>query len=364
MEALCRLRFATLRAARLGHAPAVACCSRWRGLGFGASAASEPAEADISRLLVLGTVGAGAVSAAAWLLRRHGEGPISDRVYPRDWRYLCEGQHFLLCAPKAANKPSDWDGSVLQLRKSPGSAMGFPEKRDSVTSLEWQAGFQRMLSKLCFPPHFLSIPEAVVVPVADIRALDAHLLSARPPDLRKQRLDVQAATGYAPKVQLLRKENLLDAWAPSLSLELSPGCGVKELRDMPSRHSMAHQLVHGKPEPDWNLGLFSKNARECANAVSSSVAESRGCEIFASDGELIAHRDATAREELLQRLGLSQEELVEAAAAVLSSSESALEYLKKLQVFASGNAERLAGEILVELQKRGGAGAAEVGPRC
>ncbi|CAE7343122.1 unnamed protein product [Symbiodinium sp. KB8] len=315
----------------------------------------EAVEADLSRLLVLGAVSATALSTGAFFLRKDGS-VAEGRIYPQDWRYLCEGQHFLLCGPKESTDWSHWGGYVLQLRKGPRGTSTLQEM-DIMRSLEWQVGIQRLLSKVAFQPLVLSVPEMVLVPGADVRALDAQLLSARPQELRKQRLDVQEVTGQIAKVRLLRKENLLDAWAPSLSLELLPGCGLQEVEGMPSRHSMAFEVAHGKADRDWNLALFSKEATICRDAVLRSISEpSRGCEIFAKG----RHVGQDAREELLQELGLSLEEFAEAAAAVLSGPDSVLEPLRKLQAFAAGNTERLAGQILSELQKHGSEAAAEL----
>ena len=275
----------------------------------------EAVEADLSRMLVLGAVSATALSTGAFFLRRKDGSVAEGRIYPQDWRYLCEGQHFLLCGPKESTDWGHWGGYVLQLRKGPRGTSSLQDL-DVVQSLEWQVGIQRLLSKVAFQPLVLSLPEMVMVPGADVRALDAQLLSARPQELRKQRLDVQEVTGQVAKVRLLRKENLLDAWAPSLSLELLPGCGFQEVEGMPSRHSMAFQLAHGKADRDWNLALFSKEATICRDAVLSSISEpQRGCEVFAKG----RHVGQEAREELLQELGLSLEEFAEAAAAVLIS---------------------------------------------
>ena len=324
----------------------------------------EAVEADLSRMLVLGAVSATALSTGAFFLRRKDGSVAEGRIYPQDWRYLCEGQHFLLCGPKESTDcgPKEstdwghWGGYVLQLRKGPRGTSSLQDL-DVVQSLEWQVGIQRLLSKVAFQPLVLSLPEMVMVPGADVRALDAQLLSARPQELRKQRLDVQEVTGQVAKVRLLRKENLLDAWAPSLSLELLPGCGFQEVEGMPSRHSMAFQLAHGKADRDWNLALFSKEATICRDAVLSSISEpQRGCEVFAKG----RHVGQEAREELLQELGLSLEEFAEAAAAVLISPDSVLEPLRKLQAFAAGNTERLAGQMLSELQKHGGSEAVEL----
>ena len=316
----------------------------------------EAVEADLSWMLVLGAVSATALSTGAFFLRRKDGSVAEGRIYPQDWRYLCEGQHFLLCGPKESTDWGHWGGYVLQLRKGPRGTSSLQDL-DVVQSLEWQVGIQRLLSKVAFQPLVLSLPEMVMVPGADVRALDAQLLSARPQELRKQRLDVQEVTGQVAKVRLLRKENLLDAWAPSLSLELLPGCGFQEVEGMPSRHSMAFQLAHGKADRDWNLALFSKEATICRDAVLSSISEpQRGCEVFAKG----RHVGQEAREELLQELGLSLEEFAEAAAAVLISPDSVLEPLRKLQAFAAGNTERLAGQMLSELQKHGGSEAVEL----
>ncbi|CAE6945348.1 unnamed protein product [Symbiodinium natans] len=343
-------RLSSLQAARLGVIKLAAS----RVCTPAPLCAEEPVEADISRLLLIGAVGAAAVGTGSWLLRPRAE-VLSDRIYPRDWRYVCEGQRFLLCAPKGTDKLRDWGrwgGYVLQLRKSPGASSNAMEKLDTTNSLDGQVGVQRMLS-MAIPRLFLSIPEIVSVPGADVRALDAHLLAARPQNQRRQRLDVHEEPGRVAKVLLLRKENLLDAWAPSLSLELSPGCGVKEIDGMPSRHSMAFQLANGKAEQDWNLTLFSKNSAECAGAISKSVLDPscNGCEVFGSGGRHIGHTNVSTRDELLQSLGLSLEEVAEAGAAILSSQDSVLDSLRRLQVFAAGNAERLAGQMLVELRK-------------
>lgn len=284
---------------------------------------------------------------------------------PERLRYLCEGRENLLCAGPAdggSRRRQDWQGQLLQLQKSGKQASGH---------IRWLAFVQRTLAAHCFDAAFVSVPQVVSLPAPDVRALDAHILTSRPAKQRHHTLNIQESPEHPGQVLGLRLENLFEASGlASMSVQLRPGCGWQELDGLPSRMSMASQLATGRTcgTLDFALELASGDVSRMASVIKAGIdhmESGSGPQVQMFAGQEPLQNKEGGISSALNKVGLppSLDKLADLVSSVLStapaSEHQVLQDLRRLQVFALGQNEKLAARLLSELRERAGEAAVE-----
>lgn len=318
-------------------------------------------------------------AATAWLLVSEPQDILETNVNAEDLVYLCEGEGSILCAYKG--KARGWRGCLLQLPKDS------PAGATAAEIALLRAKVQRALVSHAFETRFIEQSQLVALPIATVRAIDAHVLSARPQEQRMVKLALQEHAEHHGQVLALRMGNLMEVppslgsdASPMVTVELPLGCGLKEVADLPSRHAMAwHLAQEGKPsgtprcEP---ASFFTGSKDQLREALQASIlppSHCGSCRVFVdgqpvhpatlpgSEGWSAAKRTVSSGDALAGRLaGCSPsctEELVAALAAVLAESQAGhgfLVDLQRLQCYAAGECEKLAPRLLEDLRAHGG----------
>jgi len=323
----------------------------------------------------------------SWLLLGGRKDIVKTQLNAEELVYLCEGQHSIICS--YTGKSRDWRGRLLLLPKDDAS-------RGTVSeSLLLRTKVQKCLAGFCFETRYIDQPQAVVLPSANVRAIDAHLMSARPQQQRQVRLNLQEYAEHPGHCLALRLTNLMEAppsqsqgagASPMVTVELPLGCGMKEVDGLPSRHALSLLLAEPTPakadaavyDP---VVFFSGSRAQVADALQGTVAvPSRGycLRIFVdgrpvfpamlpgAEGATALRKAASGSDALASKLEgcapSSSEELIAALTALIMDSQRGhgfLVDLQRLQCYAAGECEKMASLLLQELQEHGGATAVD-----
>lgn len=337
--------------------------------------------ASAADALTVALTGAGLlVAGASWLLLLGAPKEVlKTNVNAEDLTYLCEGEHSVLCA--YTGNANEWRGRLLQLPKD--GAAGAAAAKAAVL----RAKVQRALSSHCFETRFIDEPQVVVLPSATVRAIEAHILSARPQEQRQARLGLQEHADYPGNVLALRLTNLMEAppprakgtgTSPLVVVELPLGCGLREVADLPSRHALAWHLAQEQPvgvprfEPTELFMGSAEQLREALRATLEPPAHGGSCRVFV-DGQPV-HPTALPGAEGRSAAGgapsggalagglpgcspSTATELGAALSAVLGASQRGHGFLidlQRLQCYAAGECEKMAVRLLEDLQAHGG----------
>lgn len=332
--------------------------------------AQEPLQADVGLLALLACGGLGVFGFAWWLFTSSlGTVPVVwMNLEPTELVYLCEAEKSLVCgglnslgATSSRNSES-WRGFLLLLQKE-GAPQSLKVASPAPGSIAWRAAVHRLLAAYCFDQIYVDVPQVVALQISEVRALDAHILASRPSGQIQQRLLVKDSEGCPGRVLALRMQNLFEVpssqnWNSTLlSIELCPGCGLQEIKDLPSRHIMAASLASGTHKglagkSNNGLAIFSSEEGVVKEALEADLL-SGSFRVFL-DGLPISpgtelRRSVPAHLQTIPQLAAAAST---ALASVPNSCHRVLEDLLRLQSLAAGDCEKLALPLMEELKVR------------